>query len=198
LETAFAWLAVGRLDVQKDYPNLLRAFTQVAQEREEAVLLIAGDGPLRPAMENLAHEMGLGERVRFLGIRRDVPALMNAADAFVLSSAWEGFGLVIAEALACKLPVVVTDSGGPREVVDNGRVGFLVPPRDPDALAQAMARLMNLPEAERRRMGELGREYVEANYSLDRVVDQWEALYTELLARNGIRPRRVAFRERRE
>ena len=198
LETAFAWLAVGRLDVQKDYPNLLRAFTQVAQEREEAVLLIAGDGPLRPAMENLAHEMGLGERVRFLGIRRDVPALMNAADAFVLSSAWEGFGLVIAEALACKLPVVVSDSGGPREVVDNGRVGFLVPPRDPDALAQAMARLMNLPEAERRRMGELGREYVEANYSLDRVVDQWEALYTELLARNGIRPRRVAFRERRE
>jgi len=149
-------------------------------------------------MEQLASDLGVTDRVKFLGIRRDVPALMSAADAFVLSSAWEGFGLVIAEALACKLPVAVTDSGGPREVVDNGRVGFLVPPRDPDALAQAMARLMDLPEAERRDMGESGREHIVANYSLDHVVDQWEALYAEFLDRSGAQPRRMALRGRRE
>jgi len=196
LEGTFLWLAVGRLEVQKDYPTLLRAFAQL--DRSGSALWVAGEGSLRADLESLSRSLHLADRVRFLGQRGDIPALMNAADAFVLSSAWEGFGLVIAEALACKLPVVVTDSGGPREVVDNGRVGFLVPPRDPDALAQAMVRLMDLPEAERRRMGELGREYVEANYSLDRVVDQWEALYTELLERNGIRPRRMAFRGRRE
>jgi glycosyltransferase involved in cell wall biosynthesis len=118
---------------------------------------------------------------------------MSAADAFVLSSAWEGFGLVIIEAMACELPVVVTDSGGPREIVEDGQTGFIVPPKDPDALAQAMLRLMSLPEAERRKMGKLGRERAAAQYSLDRIVDQWEALYTEFLKRNGMKPRRVAF-----
>ena len=187
VEGSFVWLAVGRFDPQKDYPNLLRAFAQVAAEETRAVLLIAGDGPLRPAAEELARELGVAGRVRFLGIRRDVPQLMNAADAYVMSSAWEGMPMVLLEASATGLPIVATDVGGNREVVLEDVTGFLVPAKDPKALAEAMLRLMNLPLEERRRMGERGRKHIEENYSLDRVVDQWEALYRELLARKGIR-----------
>jgi glycosyltransferase involved in cell wall biosynthesis len=187
---AFVWLAVGRLEPQKDYPTLLQAFARLG--RSDSVLWIAGEGRLREELEGLARSLGLEGRVRLLGKRDDIPSLMSAADAFVLSSAWEGFGLVIIEAMACELPVVVTDSGGPREIVEDGQTGFIVPPKDPDALAQAMLRLMSLPEAERRKMGKLGRERAAAQYSLDRIVDQWEALYTEFLKRNGMKPRRVA------
>lgn len=181
LGTAFVWLAVGRFDVQKDYPTMLQAFARVARERREALLLITGDGSLRPAMERLALELGLRDQVKFLGIRRDVPELMNAADAYVMSSAWEGMPMVLLEASATALPIVATDVGGNSEVVIEGESGFLVHPKDPEALAQAMLRLMGLPEEERRRMGEVGRRHVEQNYALDRVVDRWEALYGELL-----------------
>ncbi|MDZ7809374.1 MAG: glycosyltransferase [Arhodomonas sp.] len=120
-------LAVGRLWEQKDYSNLLRAFARLAGDGRPPRLAIVGDGPLRAELEGLADSLGVTDRVRFLGIRHDVPALMAACDLFVLSSAWEGFGLVVAEAMACERPVVATDCGGVREVV--GDAGFLVPPR---------------------------------------------------------------------
>jgi glycosyltransferase involved in cell wall biosynthesis len=104
LEGNFVWLAVGRFDIPKDYPNLLKAFTQVTREKGEVRLLIAGDGPLRPAMEELVQELGFREQVRFLGIRQDVPDLMNAADAYVMSSLWEGMPVVLLEASAMRLP----------------------------------------------------------------------------------------------
>ena len=188
---AFVWLAVGRLETQKDYPTLLQAFARLGGS--DSVLWIAGEGRLREELEGLVRSLGLEGRVHLLGKRDDIPSLMSAADAFVLSSVFEGFPLVIIEAMACELPVVVTDSGGPREIVEDGQTGFIVPPKDPDALAQAMLRLMSLPEAERRKMGKLGRERAVAQYSLDRIVDQWEALYTEFLKRNGMKPRRMAF-----
>lgn len=184
---AFVWLAVGRFDPPKDYSNLLQAFAQVVRERPEALLLIAGDGPLRPAMEELARKLDLNEKVRFLGIRWDVPALMNAADAYVMSSAWEGMPMVLLEAGASGLPIVATDVGGNREVVLDGKTGFLVSPKDPKALAQAMLRLMNLAPEVRKQMGEAARQYIEANYSLERIVDQWERLYRELLAKKGVK-----------
>ncbi len=181
------WVAVGRFDPQKDYPNMLRAFARVAQESPEAVLLIAGDGPLRAATEELAEDLSIANRVRFLGIRRDIPRLMNAADAYVMSSAWEGMPNVLLEASATGLPIIATDVGGNSEVVIDGKTGFLVPPKQPELLARTMLRVMDLPQEERLRMGKAGRRHVEANYSLDRIVDQWEALYRELLARKGVR-----------
>ncbi len=186
LETAFVWLAVGRFDPPKDYPSMLEAFRQVVRERPDTVLLIVGDGPLRTMMEGISRNLGLESQVRFLGIRQDVHHLMNAADAYVMSSAWEGMPMVLLEAHATGLPIVTTDVGGNREVVQDLVTGFLVPPKDPKVLAQAMLRLMNLPEEERHRMGQAGREHIEINFSLDRVVDQWETLYKELLARKGI------------
>lgn len=186
LEEAFVWLAVGRFDVEKDYPNMLRAFAQVVKKQCETFLLIAGDGPLRPAVEELARDLGLKDHVQFLEIRRDIPDLMNAADAYIMSSIWEGMPMVLLEASATELPIVATNVGGNREVVLDGKTGFLVPPKDPEALAQAMLRLMSLSEEERWRMGKLARQHIEAHYSLDRVVNQWEALYRELLAKKGI------------
>jgi glycosyltransferase involved in cell wall biosynthesis len=186
LESAFVWLAVGRFDLPKDYPTMLQAFAQVATKNPNAQLLIAGDGPMRPDMEVLTRSLKLGDRVRFLGIRRDVPELMNAADAYVMSSAWEGMANVLLEASATGLPIIATDVGGNREVVIDGKTGFLVPPKNPEALAQAMLHLMEMPEEERHAIGKAARQYVEANFTLDRVVDRWEALYKELLARKGV------------
>jgi glycosyltransferase involved in cell wall biosynthesis len=185
LEREFVWLAVGRFEVAKDYPNMLRAFATVHQRHPRAVLLLVGRGTLQAESEALAQALGLEEAVRFLGVRQDVPELMSAADAYVMSSAWEGMPMVLLEAAAAGLPIVSTVVGGNDEVVRDQESGFLVPPRDPDGLGMAMARLMELPDADRRSMGERGREHVRAHYGLSRVVERWEDLYREILARKG-------------
>lgn len=181
---AFAWLAVGRFEKNKDYPNMLRAFARLRRERE-GLLLIAGGGSLRGEAERLAAELGVAASVKFLGIRKDVPGLMNAADAYLMSSAWEGMPIVLLEASATGLPVVATDVGGNGEVVLGGRSGFLVPPGDPEALARAMLRLLEMPPDERGRMGGAGRARVMGEYDMEKVVDKWENLYGELLDRKA-------------
>lgn len=182
----FVWLAVGRFETAKDYPNMLRAFAAVRERHPEAVLLLAGRGALQIETEALARELQLGPAVRFLGVRDDVAALVSAADGYVMSSAWEGMPMVLLEAGAGGLPIVTTRVGGTAEVVLDGDSGFLAPPRDHRALASAMLRLMGLTETERRTMGERGREHIRTRYGLTRVVEQWEELYREVLARKGI------------
>jgi len=177
----FVWLAVGRFDPPKDYPNMLQAFARVVHKHLNTMLLIAGDGPLRKTMENMTRELGVEKHVKFLGIRRDIPQLMNAADAYVMSSEWEGMPMVLLEASACGLPIVATNVGGNAEIVLDGQTGFLVPPKSPEALSQAMLRMMDLPEEVREKMGKQARKHIESNFSLDRIVDCWEALYYELL-----------------
>jgi len=178
LQDRFAWLAVGRFEEAKDYPNLLHAFARLSDRN--AILLIAGQGALRERMEALAHELKIAPRVYFLGLRRDVPDLMNAADAYVMSSFYEGMPMVLLEASATGLPVVATDVGGNREIVAEGQTGYLVSSRDPIGLADAMSRIMSLNVDDRLRMGMAGRTRVEARYSLNRIVDEWEGLYRQL------------------
>lgn len=168
-------MAVGRLWEQKDYPNLFRAFASFQVGVAPPQLVIVGDGPLRGYLERLANSLDVSDRVRFLGVRNDVPALMSACDLFVLSSAWEGFGLVVAEAMACRRPVVATDCGGVREVV--GDAGFLVPPRDAQALAEAMGLALRLPDEQRQRLGTAARERVVARYSLEAMAQKYLAVY---------------------
>ncbi|MBE3581290.1 MAG: glycosyltransferase [Thermoanaerobacteraceae bacterium] len=187
LNNNFTWLAVGRFEEAKDYPNLLQAFKRVADERNDALLLIAGQGTLFEEIKGMAHSLGLTEKVRFLGVRRDVPELMSASDAYVMSSAWEGLPMVLLEAAACELPIVATDVGGNSEIVLHEINGYIVPPRDSEALAAAMLKMMSLSEEERKAMGRAGRAHIEENYSLDHVVDRWEKLYIELLKQKGIR-----------
>jgi glycosyltransferase involved in cell wall biosynthesis len=185
LDGCFVWLAVGRFEVAKDYPNMLRAFALVRMRHPEAVLLLVGRGSLQPETEALARELGLNQGVRFLGVREDVPVVMRAADAYVMSSAWEGMPMVLLEAGAAGLPIVATSVGGNREVVLDQQGGYLVPPRDAEALGSAMVRLAELPEERRRTMGRRGREHIERSYGLERVAERWEEIYRDVLARKG-------------
>jgi len=183
---AFVWLTVGRLEPVKNHLELLCAFREVTAVHPHARLLIAGQGPLQAATEQRITELGLADRVRLLGLRRDIPDLLNATDAFVLPSLWEGMPLTLLEASATALPIVATDVGGNAEVVLEGETGYLVPVKDTEALAQAMLRVMNLSEADRSAIGQAGRAHVVQNFDLERVVDRWEALYRELLQQKGI------------
>ncbi|HET7425394.1 MAG TPA: glycosyltransferase [Gemmatimonadales bacterium] len=183
----FAWLAVGRFEVAKDYPNMLRAFAQVHAHEPGAVLLLVGRGALQAETEALARELALGDSVRFLGVRNDVPELVSAADAYVMSSAWEGMPMVLLEAAAGGLPIVTTRVGGNQEAVLDGESGLLVPPQDSDALGSAMLRLMRSSGEERRRMGERGRAHVRTHHGLARVVDRWLEVYRAAQERKGIR-----------
>ena len=188
VEQAFVWLAVGRFEIAKDYPNMLRAFARVRERRADAVLLLVGRGSLQGDTEALARDLSLSDSVRFLGVRNDVPSVMSAAEGYVMSSAWEGMPMVLLEAAAAGLPIVATAVGGNHEVVQDGRSGFLVPPGDDARLGSAMLRLCDLPAAERRALGERGREHVQAQYGLGRVADRWEAIYRDVLARKGTAP----------
>lgn len=180
-EEAFVWLAAGRLDPVKDYPTLLRAMVNVP---EPARLLIAGGGPLEGELRRLSEELGLEKRVRFLGFTSDVCGLMQAADAFVLCSHWEGLPMALLEAAACGLPAVVTDVPGTREAVVDGETAFLAVAGSVEALQSAMSRMMRIASQERRAMGERAREMVVERFSLERVLDRWEELYRELLREN--------------
>jgi glycosyltransferase involved in cell wall biosynthesis len=188
LDRQFVWLAVGRFEDQKDYPNMLRGFARVRERYPDSVLLLAGGGSLQAVTEALAQSLGLSESVRFLGFRPDVSKLMSAADGYVMSSAWEGMPVVLLEAAAAGLPMVATSVGGNHEVVRDGESGFLVPARDADALGQAMLRLMELPDMDRRTMGKRAREHVRAHYGLSRMVERWDEIYREVLARNRSTP----------
>lgn len=173
----FAWLAIGRFEEAKDYPNLLRAFKTTAAN---AILLVVGQGTLEFKLRDLAASLGIAQRVRFLAVRNDVPALMNAADAYVMSSLWEGMPLVLQEASATGLPIVATDVGGNADVVVNGSSGMIVPPADSEALGQAMQKIMAMPQEQRDQMGRAGRRHVQLRYDMNRVLDGWEELYREL------------------
>ncbi len=144
---AFVYLFVGRLVRQKAVDVLLPAFAQ----QESGVLILAGDGENRAQLVAQAAALGITSRVFFLGVRHDVPSLMKSADCFVLPSRWEGFGVVLAEALACGLPVVATTVDGIREVVEDGVSGILVSSEDVEALAGAL-RTMRTDLALRARM----------------------------------------------
>jgi glycosyltransferase involved in cell wall biosynthesis len=181
-EAEFVWLAVGRLAPAKDYPNLLRAFAEVRLGRVDARLWIAGDAAVGQiaALQQLRSELEIGDSVRWLGLRRDMPALLNAADAFVSGSAWEGMPLAVGEAMAMEKPVVATDVGGVRELV--GDAGIIVPAKDSAVLADAMLATMGEGREELAARGRVARQRIVDHFSMDATADTWLALYTSLLA----------------
>lgn len=168
-------LAVGRLTAAKDYPNLLTAFSILSKERQSLHLAIIGVGEEQEQLLAMVISLGLTGKVHFLGLRYDVSEWISAADLFVLSSAWEGFGLVVAEAMACKRIVVATDCGGVKEVV--GDCGILVPPRDSQALVDGIERALCLSSAESDKIGEAARERIVKHYSLSSQANRWLELY---------------------
>jgi glycosyltransferase involved in cell wall biosynthesis len=182
----FLWLAIGRLDPVKDHSTLLRAFSMLPVS---ARLIIAGSGPMLSHLASLARELGLGSRVRLLGFQPDILRWLRAADGFVLCSRWEGLPIALLEASACELPSIVTDIAGAREVLADSLPTLPVPVGDAEALAVSMQHLMSLTVSDRRECGLCARNSVASRFSLDGVLNRWEALYGELLEANP-HPRR--------
>lgn len=188
-DASFIWLVAGRLVPAKDFPNLLRAFREVRKEIPVTQLWIAGapaDAKLKRGADGISRfvsligaEKGCMEHVRWLGLRRDMAALYDAADGFVLASAWEGMPLVVGEAMAMEKPVVATDTGGVREFV--GDAGMVVPAGDYEALARAMIATMQQDGDERAERGHRARERIQQDFGMDIVADAWEALYREVM-----------------
>lgn len=181
----FLWLAVGNLRPAKDYANLLDAAALCAGRGRPFRLGIVGavqDPAHAEGLRRLAGELRLEPRVAFLGGRTDVPRLLAAADGFVLSSAWEGMPNTVQEAMAAGLPVVATDVGDVRELVEDDRTGYLAPPGDCEALADRMLTVMDLSPERRRSMGERARRRIEAEFENGQIVDRWERLLRRLIA----------------
>jgi glycosyltransferase involved in cell wall biosynthesis len=181
VHTEFVWLAAGRIAPAKDYPNLLRAFARVTSVHLETRLWVAGEGNVDEvsALIVLADELDLHGRVRWLGLCRDMPALLDAADGFVLASAWEGMPLAVGEAMAMEKPVVATNVGGVRELV--GESGVIVSAKNPEGLTETMLEMMRRTDKERRRLGLAARERIASHFSMDAKVDEWETLYRKTL-----------------
>ena len=176
--TAPIVLTVARLDAQKGIDHLLDAAAMVPH----ASFAIAGDGADRAALEQRAASLGLDERVRFLGHRHDVPALLAASDLFVLPSLYEGLPLSVLEAMAAGVPVIATAVGGTDEVVRDGETGTLVPPADPSALAASITgTLANRERASRLALA--ARSLVAREHSVSAMVGSVSRLYETLLAR---------------
>lgn len=173
---------VARLHPIKDQPMLLRAFAEVAAARPDVDLLLVGDGPMRGELEGMAGALGIAGRVSFLGVRRDVPEILGVADAFALTSISEAASLTLMEAMASRLPVVVTAVGGNPELVRDGREGRLVPRGDAPATARALLEVLDKPEFGRA-LGAAGQERARRRYRVGRTVDDYRRLYRLLSGR---------------
>jgi len=137
-------LGAGRLAEQKDFETLIRAFEGVAEQKDNARLLIVGSGSKEAQLQTLVSELGLEDRVELVGYVDNLYAYMNAADVFVLSSRWEGFGIVLVEAMAVGTPVVSTDCPhGPNEILSNGEYGELVEVGDTEAMTDSIHRVLS-------------------------------------------------------
>jgi sugar transferase (PEP-CTERM/EpsH1 system associated) len=166
---------VGRLDPVKDHVGLIRAFAAAVTGRN-AVLLIVGEGPCRGRIEDTVRELGVDDRVRVLGERDDVPAVLNALDLFVLASLGEGMSNAVLEAMATGLPILATRVGGNSELVVDDVTGILVPRGSHEALVEAMRRYLDHPELMRAH-GRAGRVRVEAEFTLATTCGAYREMY---------------------
>ena len=169
----------------KNHSGFLRIAVQIHERMPDVEFLLAGDGPLRPELERQAAALGLGGRAIFLGDRRDIPAVLASLDVAVLTSDSESLSNVILEAMAARLPVVAYNVGGNAELVDDQR-GALVAAGNENSFADAIHCLLSSADL-REQQGNSARQFVEENFSLDRVLRRYEDLYTTLLEKKGQR-----------
>ena len=177
-------IMVARLQPQKDHPTLFRALANL-RDRNWTLELV-GDGPDREALQALAKELGISDRVIFAGQRLDVPERLRCADVFVLATRWEGFPRSILEGMRAGLPVVATDVGGCRESVVDGETGFLVRKEDPVELRDKLLQLIDSPEL-RARMGRNGRKRFEENFTFERMYERTLEVYRSVIGSSGNR-----------
>ena len=174
---------VCRLVEQKGIPYALEAMRRLRAQFPRAHLIIAGDGEMADELRRLASALGIADRTHWLGWRGDAADLMAAFDLLLVPSLWEGFGLVLLEAMARRVPVIASRVGAISEVIVHGETGILVEPRDVPALAGAMARLLD-DRALRKYMGLLGAARLEERFSIARMVAGTIAVYERVLETN--------------
>jgi glycosyltransferase involved in cell wall biosynthesis len=181
---------VGRFAPQKSIDTLLRAFARLRERQgPDAWLALVGTGHEEPALRALTEDLGVAHRVVWGGFREDMPAVMRAFDVFALTSLYEGFGLVLVEAMATRLPVVATGTSAMAEVVVDGETGLLVPARAVDDVAEALEKLQD--PTLRARLGAAGCRRVCDEFTLDKMFQATDELYAVLTPENRRGPRPV-------
>ena len=170
--------SVARLDSPKDHSTLLRALAELRSETWE--LDLVGEGPLKRALRKHAAELGISERVHFMGYQSDPASTLAKAQIFVLASRSEAFPRSILEAMRAGLPVIASDVGGVSEAVIPGVNGLLVPPQNPQALRSAIGKMLE-SASYRQELGNAGRQAFEAQFQVRAMVDKTEAIYRRLL-----------------
>ncbi|MGQ9618626.1 MAG: glycosyltransferase family 4 protein [Candidatus Aminicenantia bacterium] len=178
---------VAHLADHKGHIYLIQSAKILKEKGAELEILIIGDGELKDFLISKTKELGIEDMVKFLGFRKDIPYLLKAIDLFVLSSYLEGLCTSLLDAMASKLPIVATRTGGIPEAVEDGVNGILVPPRDPSALAEAIYKLYKNREL-LNDLGEKGYERVKNMFSVERMVENTINLYNKLLKEKGLEP----------
>jgi glycosyltransferase involved in cell wall biosynthesis len=177
---------VAALEDHKGHTYLIKATKIVKDQAPKIKLIVVGAGSLRMALDRQVRDLGVEDIVFFLGFRKDVPRILASLDLFVLSSHLEGLGTSLLDAMASRLPVVATETGGIPEVVINGRTGLLVPPKDPEALAQAILKLYrDRPLAAR--MASRGFDLVHDKFSAEGMAWKIIGLYERIARNKGVR-----------
>jgi glycosyltransferase involved in cell wall biosynthesis len=171
---------MARLFPVKNHALFLQAAAAINQVIRDTRFALVGDGPSRSYLEELSVKLGLSSKVVFFGERQDVGTYLSAFDIAVLTSETEGCPNSLLEAMALGKPVVATDVGGNREVVQHGETGFLVPSGNAEALANAIIALLQSPETAKA-MGQRARKRVTTQFSVNRMVQQYQSLYEETL-----------------
>jgi glycosyltransferase involved in cell wall biosynthesis len=172
---------VANLRAEKGLEVLLAAAARVVRDRPGTVFQLVGNGTMRERLEAQARELGLGDAVRFLGHREDVPEVLHGSDLFVLPSRSEAFPNGVVEGMAAGLPVVASDVGGIPELIEHERNGLLVPVGDDQALAAALLRLIDDP-VKAAALAAAARDTIQRGYSFERMVAAFEALYVSSLS----------------
>ena len=179
--SAFVVGFVGRLSGQKGVSVLLAAIEKIASNDRNVHFVIAGIGTLEKKVVDFVKSSGLGDVVHFLGFRDDVPALMQTFDLLLVPSLWEGFGLVLIEAMSAGVPCIASNVSSIPEILEDGINGLLVPPGDVDALVKAVDRLRR-DQALRKRLGDAGKRTVDEKFTIDRMMTGYEELFGSLVS----------------
>jgi glycosyltransferase involved in cell wall biosynthesis len=171
---------IARFYPEKAHDSLLRSFREISARHPEARLWLFGVGPLEDDLRRLCTELGLDDRVTFLGFVEDLPGILPLVDIQVHPSHMEGVALAVCSGMAAGLPIVASDVGGLREVLKHGETGFLVPPGDERGFTEAVVGLIEQPERARR-LGQAARHFMLNDYSLERAVGEVQKTYLELM-----------------
>ena len=183
-DTDFVVGIVARLSAEKAHEVLFQAIAACAPSVPQVRLVVIGGGDREAELRDLARELGIASRTIFLGIRRDVPDLLPGLDVACLSSVYEGVPITLIEAMAAGLPVVATDCGSVRDMVEDGEQGFVVPVGDVENFADRLQRLAH-DESLRTQMGKSGRARVESEFRIQDTARGYEELLTDMLARKA-------------